>query len=85
MRSKPGPHMSLANMRQNGVRAVIATCEACNHSADGQRRRPARDRLRAPRRPTLPMQQLRRQGDQHPAAWHLGPQNGFRPRHSAIN
>ena len=26
--------MSLANMRQNGVRAVIATCEACNRSAD---------------------------------------------------
>jgi hypothetical protein len=26
--------MTLANMRQNGVRAVIATCEACNHSAD---------------------------------------------------
>jgi hypothetical protein len=26
--------MSLANMRQNGVRAVIATCESCNHSAD---------------------------------------------------
>jgi hypothetical protein len=34
MRSKPGPPMSLANMRQNGVRAVIATCEACNRSAD---------------------------------------------------
>ena len=29
-----GPPMSLANMRENGVRAVIATCEACNHSAD---------------------------------------------------
>ena len=26
--------MSLANMRQNGVRAVIATCESCNRSAD---------------------------------------------------
>jgi hypothetical protein len=34
MRSKPGPPMTLANMRENGVRAVIATCEACNHSAD---------------------------------------------------
>ena len=29
-----GPPMSLANMRQNGVRAVIATCESCNRSAD---------------------------------------------------
>ena len=26
--------MSLANMRQNGVRAVTATCEACKHAAD---------------------------------------------------
>ena len=26
--------MSLRNMRANGVRAVIATCEACNHQAD---------------------------------------------------
>jgi hypothetical protein len=24
-----GPPMTLANMRQNGVRAVIARCEAC--------------------------------------------------------
>jgi hypothetical protein len=34
MRSNPGPPMSLANMRENGVRAVIATCETCNRSAD---------------------------------------------------
>jgi hypothetical protein len=26
--------MTLANMRQNGVRALIATCEACGHKAD---------------------------------------------------
>lgn len=26
--------MTLANMRQNGVRAVSATCEACGHKAD---------------------------------------------------
>ena len=26
--------MTLANMRANGVRAVAATCEACNHQAD---------------------------------------------------
>ena len=29
-----GPPMTLANMRMNGVRAVIATCEACGHKAD---------------------------------------------------
>jgi hypothetical protein len=34
MSSKPGPPMTLANMRQNGVRAVTATCEACGRSAD---------------------------------------------------
>ena len=27
--SQPGPPMTLANMRLNGVRAVTATCEAC--------------------------------------------------------
>ena len=26
--------MTLANMRENGVRAVSAACEACSHSAD---------------------------------------------------
>jgi len=30
----PGPPMSLANMRANGVRAVIAECLACHHKAD---------------------------------------------------
>ena len=34
MRAKPGPPMTLANMRANGVHAVSATCEACNHQAD---------------------------------------------------
>jgi hypothetical protein len=34
MRSKPGPPMTLANMRANGVRAVTATREACGHKAD---------------------------------------------------
>jgi hypothetical protein len=29
-----GPPMTLANMRANGVRPVIATCEACGHKAD---------------------------------------------------
>jgi hypothetical protein len=31
MRSNPGPPITLANMRQNGVRAVTTQCEACNH------------------------------------------------------
>jgi hypothetical protein len=34
MRSKPGPPMTLANMRANGVRAVTATCQACGREAD---------------------------------------------------
>lgn len=34
MRTKPGPPMSLRNMRENGVRAVVAQCETCNRSAD---------------------------------------------------
>jgi hypothetical protein len=32
--AKPGPPMTLWNMRQNGVRVVIATCQACGHKAD---------------------------------------------------
>jgi hypothetical protein len=34
MKAPPGPPMSLANMRANGVRAVTAQCESCNHQAD---------------------------------------------------
>jgi hypothetical protein len=34
MRSNPGPPMTLANMLENGVRAVTATCEACGREAD---------------------------------------------------
>jgi DNA-directed RNA polymerase subunit RPC12/RpoP len=33
-REKPGPAMTLENMRKNGVRAVIATCQSCGHKAD---------------------------------------------------
>jgi hypothetical protein len=33
-REKPGPPMTQANMRRNGVRTVIASCEACGHEAD---------------------------------------------------
>jgi hypothetical protein len=31
-REAPGPAMTLGNMRQNGVRAVIATVKRCGHS-----------------------------------------------------
>jgi DNA-directed RNA polymerase subunit RPC12/RpoP len=34
VRKNFGPPMTLANMRENGVRAVIAACEACGHKAD---------------------------------------------------
>ena len=34
MRKNVGPPMTLANMRSNGVRVVIAKCEACGHEAD---------------------------------------------------
>jgi ribosomal protein S27AE len=34
MRSKPGPPMTLANMRANGVRMVTASCANCGRSAD---------------------------------------------------
>ena len=33
MASKPGPPMTLANMRSNGVRMVTATCANCGRSA----------------------------------------------------
>jgi hypothetical protein len=33
-REKHGPPMTLANMRRNGVHAVIATGQACGHKAD---------------------------------------------------
>ena len=33
-RSKPGPPMTLANMRLNGVRMVTASCANCGRSAD---------------------------------------------------
>ena len=35
MRNNFGPPMTLANMRENGVRAVTATCEACGHKGAG--------------------------------------------------
>jgi hypothetical protein len=56
MRTKPGRPMSLANMRQNDVRAVIATCESCNRSADVNTRpawHTARDAWGPSRQPAL--------------------------------
>ena len=34
MRAPPPPPITLQNMRQNGVRAVTATCANCGRSAD---------------------------------------------------
>ena len=34
VRSNPGPPMSLANMRLNGVRMVTTSCANCGHQAD---------------------------------------------------
>ena len=34
MRAKPGPPMTLANMRSNGLRMVTASCANCGHPAD---------------------------------------------------
>ena len=34
MRVPPGPPMTLANMRQNGVRSVTVSCANCGRSAD---------------------------------------------------
>ncbi|MGO4871779.1 MAG: hypothetical protein ACLPGW_14415 [Roseiarcus sp.] len=34
MTAYKGPPMTLGNMRENGVRAVTATCEDCGHKAD---------------------------------------------------
>jgi hypothetical protein len=33
-RAQPGPPMTLANKRANGVRMVIASCDSCGHAAD---------------------------------------------------
>ena len=63
--------MTLANMRLNGVRSVIAACANCGRSADVNvydiRVRPAAGDPDSPRgRQTAPLQQLRRQDDLDP-------------------
>ena len=65
MRSKPGPPMTLAHTRANGVRAVTATCEACGQWSRRQRRRPARKPRNASGQPQASLQPLRRKADQH--------------------
>jgi hypothetical protein len=80
VRAPAGPPMSLANMRQNGVRAVTAQCEACNHKADV-----LVDLL--PETVYVPhvARRLRcsqcngKQINTRPA-WHTAPGQGFRPR-----
>jgi hypothetical protein len=73
--------MSLANMRQNGVRSVIATCANCGRSADiNVDLLP--ETLTVPRdRQTPAMQQLRRQDDIDPTCVaHREPP----PRHAGL-
>jgi hypothetical protein len=72
--------MTLGNMRANGVRAVTATCETCNRSADVNV-----DAL--PETVHVPDvgQRLRCSACNNKAintrpAWHTGPSQGFRPR-----
>ena len=33
LRTPPGPPMTLANMRELGVRSLIVTCDLCHHKA----------------------------------------------------
>jgi hypothetical protein len=56
--------MTLANMRANGVRAVTAKCQACNHKADVDALPGACIRARG--RPAATVQPLRRQDDLNP-------------------
>jgi hypothetical protein len=54
--------MTIANMRRNGLHAVIAACQACGHKADVNV--DGLPETRGPRdRPTTPMQPVRREAD----------------------
>jgi hypothetical protein len=64
---------TVANMRENGVRVVSATCEACGHKADVSRRRPARDCDGPKGRPAPTVQPMRREGDIDQARMAYGP------------
>jgi hypothetical protein len=71
-RVKIFPPMTFANMRANGVRAVIATCEACGHKADVNV-----DALpeNPGSRPMPAMQPAWREADQHAACMAYGEQS----------
>jgi hypothetical protein len=62
----PFKPMTLRNMRQNGVRAVIATCQACGHKADVNVDSLAGTVI-PQRRSTIAMQQMRREADRDAA------------------
>jgi hypothetical protein len=80
MRSKPGPPMSLRNMRRNGVRSITATCETCNHAADVLVDAMAETVYVPHIGRRLRCSQCNGKAINIRPAWHLGPQNGFRPR-----
>ena len=68
-REKPGPPMTLGNMRRNGVRALIATCQACGHKADVNVNVDVlASTIFVPDRPTASAQPMRRETDRYPAS-----------------
>ncbi len=67
-REKPGPPMTPANMRKNGVRAVIASCQACGHKADVNVDALPETIFVPETRPLAPMQPMRRQADRYETA-----------------
>jgi hypothetical protein len=81
MRSKPGPPMTFANMRANGVRAIAAPCEACNHQADVSVDAMPENVHVPSSRQTPPLQPMRRQADQHPTRLAHEPP----PRHAGLS
>jgi hypothetical protein len=66
MRSNVGPPMTLANMRQNGVHAVTATCQACGREADVNVDALAETVTVPKGRPAPTVQPLRREDDIDP-------------------
>jgi hypothetical protein len=76
MRNNSGPPMTLANMRENGVRAVTATCEACSHKADANVDA-LHETVTGPKGRLAPtVQQLRREARLDPARLAYGPARG---------
>ncbi len=58
--------MTLANMRENGVGSVVATCAKCRHEGVLDVQRWPSGHAGAGRRPEAPMLSLRRARDRHP-------------------